>query len=134
MDHITARLEELSEMQAAVEVTRLDLEAKRAEILKSVQAELDALEEEYAPLLATAEARIEALKEEIKSDVLDHGGIRGFLKDDQIGCGGNDCFRNRLFPAQAAKPDVVTKQPVRHASSPGGITTKYGSPNNTSRP
>ena len=78
MDHITARLEELSEMQAAAEVTRLDLEAKRAEILKSVQAELDALEDEYAPLLATAEARIEALKEEIKSDVLEHGAsVRG---------------------------------------------------------
>ena len=78
MDHITARLEELSEMQAAVEVTRLDLEAKRAEILKSVQAELDALEDEYAPLLATAEARIEALKEEIKSEVLEHGAsVRG---------------------------------------------------------
>jgi hypothetical protein len=78
MDHITARLEELSEMQAAVEVTRLDLEAKRAEILKSVQTELDALEDEYAPLLATAEARIEALKEEIKSDVLEHGAsVRG---------------------------------------------------------
>ncbi|SRR5688572_20981440 len=78
MDHIAARLDELAEVQAAAEVTRLDLEAKRAEILKSVQAELDALEEEFAPLLAAAEARIEQLREEIKSDVLEHGAsVRG---------------------------------------------------------
>jgi hypothetical protein len=78
MDHIAARLEELSEVQAAADLTRQDLEAKRAEILKSVQAELDALDDEYAPLLAAAEARLEALKEEIKSDVLEHGAsVRG---------------------------------------------------------
>src|SRR5512134_2474490 len=78
MDHIAARLEELSEVQAAADLTRQDLEAKRAEILKSVQAELDALDAEYAPLLAAAEARLEALKEEIKSDVLEHGAsVRG---------------------------------------------------------
>ena len=78
MDHITQRLEELAEVQAAAEVTRLDLEAKRAEILRSVQAELDALDEEFAPLLAAAEARIEALREEIKSDVLEYGAsVRG---------------------------------------------------------
>jgi hypothetical protein len=78
MDHIAARLEELSEVQAAADMTRQDLEAKRAEILKSVQAELDALDAEFAPLLAAAEARLEALKEEIKSDVLEHGAsVRG---------------------------------------------------------
>jgi hypothetical protein len=78
MDHITARLEELSEVQAAIEVTRQDMEAKRAEILKSVQAELEALEAEYMPLLAAAETRLEALKEEIKGDVLEHGAsVRG---------------------------------------------------------
>ncbi len=78
MDHIAQRLNELSEVQAAAEVVRLDLEGKRAEILRSVQAELEALEEEYAPLLAAAEARAEALREEIKSEVLEHGGsVRG---------------------------------------------------------
>ena len=78
MDHITAKLEELSDVQAAAETTRQDLEAKRAEILKSVQAELDALEAEFGPLLAAAEARLEALKEEIKSDVLEYGAtVRG---------------------------------------------------------
>ena len=78
MDPITSKLEELTEVQAAAELTRQDLEAKRAEILKSVQAELEALDAEYAPLLAAAEARIESLKEEIKSDVLEHGAsVRG---------------------------------------------------------
>ncbi len=43
---ITAKLDELAEIKAATEVTRLDYEAKRAEILKAVQAELDALDVE----------------------------------------------------------------------------------------
>jgi uncharacterized protein YajQ (UPF0234 family) len=78
MDHIAARLEELSEVQAAADLTRQELEARRAEILKSVQAELEALDAEFAPLLAAAEARIEALKDEIKSEVLEHGAsVRG---------------------------------------------------------
>ena len=78
MDHIAARLEELSEVQTAADQTRQELETRRAEILRSVQAELDALDEEFAPLLAAAEARIESLKEEIKGDVLEHGAsVRG---------------------------------------------------------
>jgi len=42
--HIATKLDELAEIKAAADVTRLDYEAKRAEILKAVQAELDALD------------------------------------------------------------------------------------------
>jgi ElaB/YqjD/DUF883 family membrane-anchored ribosome-binding protein len=59
-------------------VTRLDYEAKRAEILKAVQAELDALADEYEPLLAAAAERADALEAEIRGDVLAAGGsVRG---------------------------------------------------------
>ena len=54
---IAAKLDELSEIQAAVELTRLDYEAKRAEILKAVQSELDALDAEYNPLIESSTAR-----------------------------------------------------------------------------
>lgn len=70
---IAAKLDELSQVQAAVELTRLDYEAKRAQILKTVQAELDALDAEYNPLIESSQARIAALEEEIKHDVLQHG-------------------------------------------------------------
>ena len=70
---ITDKLDELVQVQAAVELTRLDYEAKRAEILKSVQSELDALDAEYNPLLETSTSRIATLEEEIKNDVLQHG-------------------------------------------------------------
>lgn len=70
---IRARLDELAEVRNAAEVTRLDYEAKRAEILRSVQAELDALEAEYEPLLESARARAEALEAEIREAVLAHG-------------------------------------------------------------
>jgi hypothetical protein len=71
--HIAAKLDELTEIQAAAAVTRLDYEAKRAEILKAVQAELDALEAEYKPLMDAAAERTAALEAEIKQAVLRHG-------------------------------------------------------------
>jgi hypothetical protein len=78
MDAIVAKLDELAELRAAAEVTRLDYEAKRAEILKAVQAELDALADEYEPLLAAAAERADALEAEIRGDVLAAGGsVRG---------------------------------------------------------
>ncbi len=107
MDHIAARLDELSEVQTAVEVTRLDLEAKRAEILKSVQAELEALEEEFAPLLATAEARIEQLREEIKSEVLEHGASVRSGRLQAVYSRGRTTWDTRALEAYAeAHPEV----------------------------
>ena len=70
---IVSRLDELSEVKSAVDVTRLDYEAKRSELLKSIQAELDAVDAEYKPLIESATARIATLEEEIKNDVLQHG-------------------------------------------------------------
>jgi hypothetical protein len=70
---IRAKLDELAEVRNAAEVTRLDYEAKRAEILRSVQAELDALEAEYEPLMESARARAEALEAEVKQAVLAYG-------------------------------------------------------------
>ena len=70
---IITKLDELSEVKSAVDVTRLDYEAKRAELLKSIQAELNALDAEYQPLIESASARIATLEEEIRNDVLQHG-------------------------------------------------------------
>jgi len=73
-DAIIAKLEELAEVRAAAEVTRLDYEAKRAEILKAIQAELEALAAEYEPVLASAHERVANLEAEVKSDVMTYGG------------------------------------------------------------
>jgi hypothetical protein len=69
----TGDQERLSNLRAAQDVTRLDYEAKRSEILKKVQAELDALELEYQPLLDTVQENIDELETQIKTDVLLHG-------------------------------------------------------------
>jgi hypothetical protein len=77
-DEIAARLDELAAVRAAADVTQQEYEARRAEILRVVQAELEALEAEFQPLLDAAEARREALEAEIRGQVLEHGGsIRG---------------------------------------------------------
>ena len=63
---ITQILEQMVEVNAAVQVTRLDYEAKRAEIMATVQAELDALSAEYDPLFDSGRERLQALEAQAK--------------------------------------------------------------------
>jgi hypothetical protein len=70
---ITVKLDKLTEIRAAADLTRADYEAKRAEILGKVQSELDALEAEYAPLLQASSEHADSIMAEIKNDVLRHG-------------------------------------------------------------
>lgn len=72
-EHVSAKLERLSNLRGAAEIARLDYESKRAEILRQVQAELDALDSEYKPVLDATEENIAALENEIKTDVLLYG-------------------------------------------------------------
>ena len=72
-DRVAEKLERLSNLRNAAEFARLDYETKRAEILKQIQPELDALEAEYKPVLERAETNFAALENEIKTDVLLHG-------------------------------------------------------------
>ena len=78
MSDIVAKLNELSEIQSAVDVARVDYEAKRAEILRSIQAELDALDAEFDPLFEASRERCAVLTEEIKQAVVQNGAsIKG---------------------------------------------------------
>ena len=70
---VAAKLERLSSLRDAVEVARLDYEARKNEILKQIQAELDALDTEYQPVLEAAEENIAVLENEIKTEVLLYG-------------------------------------------------------------
>jgi hypothetical protein len=72
-EHITEKLERLTNLRAAADLTRMDYEAKRAEILKQIQAELDALDAEYNPLFESANDNLASLEAEIKNDVLMRG-------------------------------------------------------------
>lgn len=72
-EHVASKLERLSSLRGAADLARLDYESKRAEILKQVQAELDALDMEYKPILEATEENIAALENEIKTDVLLYG-------------------------------------------------------------
>ena len=72
-EHIAEKLERLSNLRGAADVARLDYEAKRTEILKQIQTQLDALESEYNPILDAADENIATLENEIKTEVLLHG-------------------------------------------------------------
>ena len=72
-EHVTSKLERLSNLRGAADLARLDYESKRAAILKQVQAELDALDMEYKPVIEATEETIAALENEIKTDVLLYG-------------------------------------------------------------
>lgn len=72
-EHVAEKLSRLENLRGGADVVRLDYEAKRAEILKQIQAELDALDSEYQPILDSAEENISTLENEIKTDVLLYG-------------------------------------------------------------
>ena len=72
-DDIVAKLDELDAIHTAADVTRVDYDAKRAEILKKVQDELEALDAEFKPLMNVSAQRIEELEDEIRQEVLKHG-------------------------------------------------------------
>jgi hypothetical protein len=70
---LKAKIEELTQVKAAADMTRLDYEQKRAEILKAVQEELNALDVEYFPLLDAANNRASTLETELRQEVLQFG-------------------------------------------------------------
>ena len=72
-EYVAGKLQRLTDLRAAADVARMDYEAKRLEILKRIQPELDALDSEYKPVLEAAEENLAALETEIKTDVLLHG-------------------------------------------------------------
>jgi hypothetical protein len=114
MDSLTAqdilsKLEELAEVRAAADVTRIDYEAKRTEILKAVQAELDALAAEYEPLFATAEERAAALEAEIKRDVVEYGAsVKGSTLHAVYARGRISWDNQGLDGYAAAHPEILT--------------------------
>ena len=106
---ITAKLNELSEVQAAVELTRLDYEAKRAELLKAVQTELDALDAEYNPLFDSSTARVATLEAEIKNAVLQYGAsVKGSRLFAVFAQGRVSWDTKQLDHYAAAHPEIVT--------------------------
>lgn len=71
--YVSEKLFRLTNLQADTDLTRMDYNEKRTELLEKVQAELDALDAEYKPIFDTAEQEITALTAEIKNDVLLRG-------------------------------------------------------------
>jgi hypothetical protein len=72
-EHVAEKLERLTNLRGAAEVARLNYESRRVEILKQVQAELDALDLKYQPVLEATQENIAELENEIKTDVLLYG-------------------------------------------------------------
>lgn len=72
MDIVTL-LDQLADLQDAAQVTRLDYEAKRSEILKAIKPELDELDAEYQPLMNLVQEQIDSLTADAKSAVTSNG-------------------------------------------------------------
>lgn len=77
-ENVLQKLERLAQLHAAADLARIDFEAKKAEVMRKVQDELDALEVEFKPALDAAEENAAALEAEIRNDVLLRGeSLRG---------------------------------------------------------
>jgi hypothetical protein len=79
-ENVLQKLERLAQLHAAADLARMDYEARRAEVMKKVQEELDVLEAEFKPALDAAEMNTGALGAEIKNDILLRGeSLRGSM-------------------------------------------------------
>jgi hypothetical protein len=107
-EHVAAKLERLTDLRGAADVARLDYDSKRAEILKKIQADLDALDSEYKPILEAAEENIAALENEIKTDVLLYGeSISGGSYRASYTQGRVSWDNEGMAKYAAAHPDVI---------------------------
>ena len=107
-EHVAEKLERLSDLRGAAEVARMNYEAKRAETLKQVQAELDALDSEYKPVLEAAQENIAALENEIKTDVLLFGeSISGGMYRASYTQGRVSWDNDGMTKYAALHPDVL---------------------------
>src|SRR5258706_7635474 len=107
--HVSEKLFRLTNLQAATDLTRMDYDEKRTEILKQVQTELDALDIEYKPLLEAAEENIAALTAEIKNDVLLHGdSVQGGSYRAMYVQGRTSWDNAGITKYAVAHPDVLT--------------------------
>jgi len=70
---ITKLLDQYGELTAQADAIRIAAEAKRAEIMRPVQEELDALNAEVGPQLTAAQDAIATITEEIKAATLQGG-------------------------------------------------------------
>lgn len=107
-EHVAAKLERLSNLRGAADVARLNYEARRAEILKQIQAELDTLDSEYRPVLESVEENIAALENEIKTDVLMYGeSVSGGSYRASYSQGRVSWDNEGMTKYAAAHPDVL---------------------------
>ena len=107
-EHIAEKLERLTNLRGAADVARLDYEAKRAEILKQIQAELDALESEYKPVLEAADENIAVLENKIKTEVLLHGeSVSGGVYRATYTQGRVSWDNDGMAKYAASHPDVI---------------------------
>lgn len=107
-EHIADKLKRLENLKGAADVARLDYESKRAEILKQIQSQLDALDSEYMPLLESAEENIATLENEIKTDVLLYGeSVSGGMYRATFTKGRVSWDNEGIEKYAAAHPDVM---------------------------
>ncbi len=124
-ESIVAKLEQLSEMQSAADVLRLDYEAKRQEILLAVQAELEALDDELKPLMDTLGDNIESLTAEIRADVLAHGGTVRCERLQAVYMRGRVSWDTRALDRYAASHPEVQQYRREGEPSVSLRTVKY---------
>ena len=72
-EYVISKLDRLAEKTTAFNTLQSDYEVNRAEILKTVQGDLDALETEYTSIVQEIQDAIAKLRAEIKNDVLLNG-------------------------------------------------------------
>ncbi len=115
--YVSEKLFRLTNLQADTDLTRMDYNEKRTELLEKIQAELDVLDAEYKPIFDTAEQEIAALTAEIKNDVLLRGeSLQGGAYEAVYIQGRSTWDNDGMKKYAAVHPEVLKFRKVGQAS------------------
>jgi hypothetical protein len=107
------KVEALADAREAKDDLIAGYESKKAEILRSIQAELEALEAEFAPIIETAGQRVTELEQEVRAMVLKYGASVKGTRLQAVYAKGRTSWDTRGLSNYAVRhPEVLEYQKI----------------------
>jgi len=111
------KVEALADAREAKDDLVAGYESKKAEILRSIQAELEALEAEFAPIIEPADQRVRDLEQEVRDMVLKYGASVKGTRLQAVYAKGRTSWDTRGLSTYALRhPEVLEYQKIGEPS------------------
>ncbi len=102
-----AKLDELAELRAKLEVQRMDREAERQKALGAIQEQLNDIDIRHLPFIAQTELQVAAIEAEVRAVVLQEGASAKGARLQAIYVKGRTSWDSKALDGySAAHPEI----------------------------